>query len=240
MHGLLHECHINIATGHVVVDGLGELPDKFAVERTEAGRPWSGGIRFAEGGIGRNFSRAQPERQRLRQTAPCLQQIPYAGDKQPGTERFGDIGVGTDVVALLTVGKGILGRKQYHGDMACSHIALYVMAELDTVLMRHHYVADNQIRQTPPRHNDPLAAIGCLNHIAERRERCADIGADLLVVLHDKHEWPDVAVGYIFRAECVGPGSVLGIFSRMERLGICGVDLQPEMEYRSLTRRAFH
>ena len=80
------------------------------------------------------------------QVAPRLEQVFYTAMQQAGAERFGEVGVGTYLVAFLFVAQRVFGCQQYNGYVAGAHVFFQLTAHLVSVHYRHHNVTDDDVR----------------------------------------------------------------------------------------------
>jgi hypothetical protein len=68
-------------------------------------------------------------------------------------------------------------------------VSLQCLANLISVRPRHHEVEENEIRQFRFGEFDPLVAIGRLDGVGAIVDQHGKIGADILVVIDDEHQW---------------------------------------------------
>ena len=121
------------------------------------------------------------------QVAATFDEIADTGVEILHGEWFLDEDIGTEFHALrlrLVVG---LGGEHDERDMAGVAVGAHPLAELRTIHLRHHPVADNQRYRTGAQHRESLVAIGRREHRVVAGEMAGEERQHVGIVLDDEH-----------------------------------------------------
>ena len=124
----------------------------------------------------------------------AVQQIGNGATQDIHIKRLDDIGIGTRLQSFELILIAVLRCQQDNGDEVGIGVHLQLRAELVTIHLRHHYIADHEVGTRAEHLAECLLAIGAGRHLILLPKFVLEIVADLVVVL-DNHESDGAVAG---------------------------------------------
>ncbi len=121
------------------------------------------------------------------QLLAALEQVVDACYEQLGIEWFGEIGIGSVLVALDLLRLGAARREQYHGYVAGDAVFLELLTELQSVHHGHHNVAHYDVGHALAGQFQATLAVSSFQNVELVGKQGAQIAAHIGVVVDYQH-----------------------------------------------------